>query len=556
MKKRILALLLVLILCLGLAACGSTPQQTTENTAPDTSDTDSQPSGTEETPSETAGTVDQLTIAITKDENTLAPFTYVSSTGLTVNRLIYDTLFTIDLQNNVVPWMVEDDYTVENNQVYTVKLREGQTFHNGDPVNAEAIVFSFTYPADQTASGYRKIAAALESVEAVDELTVRFTLKEPDVNFLRDGLASMRIICPSVYEGVADGSTITDSIGSGPYRLAEYKTGESYVLEAVDGYFKGTPRVKTIRMPILSDSTAIQQALLAGELDASTGTIGPEMVDTFSARSHLRIFSNAGYAPTIVNFNCGRYPFDQADFRKAISYAVDVEGICNTLYGDYALTGTPGLIRSDLPYAADVSYTYDPEQAVALLEGLGFTEVGKDGIRLDSSGEPLSFEILTYSGNATRSRLCELMKEQLKEVGIQLEIVSLDMDTADAYIWPDFEVSKGRDYDLSTWGWGTSAGNSYTYLISLCHSDFVTGNLNVCGYRSERFDTLVEETKAESTDDMEQLLLKLQQVVAEEVPLLTIGFADSLQVCNTARFDGWQAGKGANVVNIYSFLPA
>ena len=310
MKRRSLALLLALALCLGLAACGSNPRQTTENTAPDTLDTDSQPSGTEETLSETAGTVDQLTIAITKDENTLALFTYVSSTGLTVNRLIYDTLFTIDLQNNVVPWMVEDDYTVENNRVYTVKLRKGQTFHNGDPVNAEAIVFSFTYPADQTASGYRKIAAALESVEAVDELTVRFTLKEPDVNFLRDGLASMRIICPSVYEGVADGSTISDSIGSGPYRLAEYKTGESYVLEAVDGYFRGTPRVKTIRMPILSDSTAIQQALLAGELDASTGTIGLEMVDTFSTQSHLQIFSNAGYAPTIVNFNCGRYPFD------------------------------------------------------------------------------------------------------------------------------------------------------------------------------------------------------------------------------------------------------
>ena len=182
--------------------------------------------------------------------------------------------------------------------------------------------------------------------------------------------------------------------------------------------------------------------------------------------------------------------------------------------------------------------------------------MGADGVRLDSNGDPLSFEIITYSGNATRSRLCELMKEQLAEVGIELEIVSLDMDTADAYIWPDFEVSNGRDYDLSTWGWGTSAGNSYTYLISLCHSDFTTGDYNVCGYRSERFDTLVDEAQIEDTADMEQLLLELQQVVADEVPLLTIGFPDSLQACNMAQYDGWKAGKGSNVVNIYSFLPA
>ena len=528
MKKKICALLLAAAACLGLAACGGSNGEDVGGTA--------------------------LTIAITNDENTLAPFTYVSSTGLTVNRLIYDTLFTTDLENNLVPWMVEEDYTVENSQVFTFRLVEGQTFHNGEPVDAEAVRFSFTYPATQVNSTQRRICNAIESIEVLDEQTIRFTLKEPDVNFLRDGFASMRIICPSVYEGVEDGSTVTDSIGSGMYRLAEYRTGEYYVLEAVEDYFKGTPRVDTIRMPIMTDSTAIQQAILAGELAASTGTIGMEMVDTFQAQEGMEVFANADYAPLIVNFNCGRHPFDQVDFRRAIACAVDVEGICRTLFGNYALPGTPGLIRSDLPYAADLSYTYDPEAAVALLEGLGYTEVNSDGIRLDENGEPLSFEMITYAGNATRSRLCELVREQLRQVGIEIEILSLDMDTADAYIWPDFEVSNGRDYDLSTWGWGSAAGNSYTYLISLCDSDYDVGTYNVCGYQSQRFDQLVADTQVTSTEEMEALLLELQQVVAEEVPLLTIAYADTLQVCNTSLYDGWKAGKGTNVVNVYSFL--
>ena len=131
MKKKICALLLAAVACLGLAACGGSNGEDVGGTA--------------------------LTIAITNDENTLAPFTYVSSTGLTVNRLIYDTLFTTDLENNLVPWMVEEDYTVENSQVFTFRLVEGQTFHNGEPVDAEAVRFSFTYPATQVNSTQRRI---------------------------------------------------------------------------------------------------------------------------------------------------------------------------------------------------------------------------------------------------------------------------------------------------------------------------------------------------------------------------------------------------------------
>ena len=188
-----------------------------------------------------------------------------------------------------------------------------------------------------------------------------------------------------------------------------------------------------------------------------------------------------------------------------------------------------------------------------LLEGLGYTEM-KDGIRLDAQGNPLSFEIITYAGNDTRSRICELVQTQLKEIGIDVQILALDMDTADAYIWPDFEVANGRDYDLSTWGWSSS--NSLTYLLSLCSSDFSVGTYNVCGYASENFDKIVEEklNAVSSMEEMESLLKELQTVIAEETPLITIGYADTLQVCNTAMYDGWVAGKGMNVVNVHSFL--
>lgn len=496
-----------------------------------------------------------LNIAITKDENTLAPFTYVSGTGLTVNRLIYDTLMTTDTEDQIIPWMIEDDYEVTDFKEYTLNLKEGLKFHNGNPVTSEDIKFSFEYPATQQVSGQKKQCSKIESIKVVDEDTVTIVLKESDINFMRDALCYIRILDDAVYEGVEDGSVVTDSIGSGMYKLVEYKTGEYYKLEAMDDYFRGTPTVKYINMPIMDDSTAIQQALISGQLDASTGSIGIEMIETYEAMKDLTVFSNPGVAPLIMNINNGRAPFDQVDFRNALAYGIDVNGICETLYGAYALPGTKGLVRSDFSYALEgVDYEYNPEKAIELLEGLGYTEL-QDGIRLDADGNPLSFEIITYSGNDIRSRLSELVQTQLKEIGIDVQVLSLDMDTADAYIWPDFDVASGRDYDLSTWGWSTS--NSLTYLISLCVSDFGMGNYNVCGYQSEAFDALVNEKLPTVTTmgEMEALLLELQAVAAEEIPLITIGYADTLQVCNTDNYNGWVAGKGMNVVNVFSFLP-
>lgn len=498
--------------------------------------------------------VETLTIAITNDENTLAPFTYVSGTGLTANRLIYDTLMTTDVNDEIIPWMIEDDYEVVDFKEYTFTLKEGQEFHNGNPVTAEDIKFSFEYPSGQNVSGQRKQCDKIESIEVIDEKTVKFVLKEADINYMRDGFCYIRILDDAVYEGVEDATTVTDSIGSGMYKLVEYKTGEYYKLEAVEDYFRGTPKVKNINMPIMGDSTAIQQGILSGELAASTGSIGIEMLEIFETIDNITVYSNPGFAPMIININNGRAPFDNVDFRNALAYGIDVNTICETLYGGHALVGTRGAIRSDLSYSQEgLEYVYDRAKAVELLEGLGYTEM-KDGIRLDAEGNPLSFEIITYSGNDLRSRACELIQTQLKEIGIDVQIMTMDMDTADAYIWPDFEVANGRDYDLSTWGWSSS--NSLTYLISLCSSDFSAGTYNVCGYVSEKFDTLVNEklSSVSTMEEMESLLKELQTVIAEEVPLITIAYADTMQACNTEMYDGWVAGKGMNVVNIFSFV--
>jgi peptide/nickel transport system substrate-binding protein len=499
-----------------------------------------------------------VTIAIHKDENTLSPFTYVSSTGTVVNRLIYDTLFTTDLENEIVPWMVADDYQVADDfRSFTFTLLPGQKFHDGGPVSLDDVAFSFTYPKGQNVSSQRRICNQIKDIIMVDDDTMTITLADSDINFLRGGLATMRIISKSQYEHEPSGQTVRETIGSGMYRLSEYKIGEYYTMERVDDYFKGAPQVKRINMPIMENDTVIQQSLLSGDIDAATKNIGVELLDTVNRAEHLRIFAGKGYAPLMMNINNGKAPLDSRDFRLALTHAINVAGIMGSLYGDYATVGGYGIIRPDESYAAPgLDYRYDPARANAILDAAGFDRKNAQGIRLTPEGAPCSFEMLVYSGGSTRIRAAELISEQLKAAGIECAVKVMEMDTVDAFVWPDFDVANGRNYDFSMWGWGSASGINPDFLARLFASDFDTGTFNVCGYSNAAFDRELQEgfQNIKTPADLKTVLLKLQAIVAEDPGLICFGYDDTIQAANITRYSGWKTGKGTNLINIYSFL--
>lgn len=503
-----------------------------------------------------ANTADTLVVAVTKDENSLSPFTYVSGTGLVVNRLIYDTLLTINLDGDVVPWMVEDDYEISSdNKVFKLTLKKGLKFHNGEPVTAEDVKFSFEYPIDKKVAALRKISKKIESIQIPNPETIVFNLKESDLSFKRDGLAYVRIIPKSVYKDEKKPENIASSIGSGMYRLVEYKVGKYYKLEAVNDYFRGSPKVKSINMPIVTDATAVQQGLLAGQFAAATSDINAEAVDVFKSKPGLVVYSGAGYAPLMLNLNNGDSRLGKKEVRQALAYGIDMKNIAETLYGEHATPGSRGLIRSDHEYSqSGLEYTYDKEKSSDLLKKVGYLNKNEEGYLIDAQGKELAFELLTYSGNAIRSRMAELVAANLKELGIRVSVKSMEMDTVDAYVWPDFEVSKGRNYDMATWGWSNT--NTPTFLLSLCSSDFDIGTYNVMGYKSEAFDAVVKAQYAQAVDmkKMSIMLQDLQKIVAEDVPALVIAYPDSLQVGNTDQYNGWKKGKGLNIINVFSFI--
>lgn len=502
--------------------------------------------------------VDSLTIAISADENTLTPFTYVhGSPGFDAMSLIYDTLFVRAPDNTIIPWMVKD-YSVENDsKVYHITLEDGLKWHDGQPLTAEDVKFTFEYVLTQSRTRFSAIGKKVENIEVKNDKEFTITLKETDVNFINNSLTDLRIIPKHIYENEVDATSVTSSVGSGMYRLVEYKSGEYYKLEAMEDYFKGSPKVKNLNLPIMTDKSSIQQGIISGQLAGSTTSVSAAVLDTFNNASGIDILKADGYAPTMLYFNCEREPFNNAKFRQAISLGIDMDTIIQQVALGHATKGTPNFIREDLEEAEKgLSYEYNVEKANQILDELGYHQKNSEGIRLDTNGSPLHFSLLTYSDSTNRVRAAELISSQLKEIGIDVEVTSMESTAVDDKVWPEFDVSKGRDFDMTMWGWSAPVMLNGGSLAALCSSDYAIGNDNIGGYKNDEFDQLVSNYQSATTiEKANEASKEMQKFIANEYPFITLYYDDSLYACNTSMYDGWVASKSGSTLNVFSFLP-
>ena len=508
--------------------------------------------------SASSATVDSLTIAMSADENTLTPFTYVhGSPGFDAMSLIYDTLFVRAPDNTIIPWMVKE-YSVENDsKVYHITLEDGLKWHDGQPLTAEDVKFTFEYVLTQSRTRFSAIGKKVENIEVKNDKEFTITLKETDVNFINNSLTDLRIIPKHIYENEADATVVTSSVGSGMYKMVEYKSGEYYKLEAMEDYFKGSPKVKNLNLPIMTDKSSIQQGIISGQLAASTTSVSAAVLDTFNNASGIDILKADGYAPTMLYFNCEREPFNNAKVRQAISLGIDMDTIIQQVALGHATKGTPNFIREDLEEAEKgLSYEYNVEKANQILDELGYNQKNSEGIRLDANGSPLHFSLLTYSDSTNRVRAAELISTQLKEIGIAVEVTSMESTAVDDKVWPEFDVSKGRDFDMTMWGWSAPVMLNGGSLAALCSSDYAIGNDNIGGYKNDAFDQLVSKYQSAATiEEANEASKEMQKFIANEYPFITLYYDDNLYACNTSMYDGWVASKSGSTLNVFSFLP-
>ena len=500
----------------------------------------------------------QLRIAIGADEGTLTPYTYVfGNPGYDLMNLVYDTLLTLDEDNVPQPWLVEDDWSISDDGLeFTFTVRDGITWHDGEPLTADDVAFTYEFYVENPAGAGRfaSALAPLESVE-VDGSTIVLSLSEPAPDFTIQPLADAPILPEHVWSEIETPEESDADVGSGPYRLTEYQPDTFYRLEANEDYFLGAPTVPEIVLPIIGDNTAMFTALRVGELDAMTENVSPELVDQFEADERIALVSGPGLATTLLQFNHEREPFDDRDFRRAIALAIDREQLVDRVLLGRGDLGSMGFFHPATPFFnEDARGTFDPAQAESILDEAGYELDGDTRTMLD--GSEFDLEMLVYSDNPLRIRAAELITADLASVGIPVSVQTLDSTTVDSLVWPDFDVQAGRDFDLAMWGWSASAQLGPVQIRRLFHSDLSIGSLNIGAFASEEFDARADElVAAADPDERDRIVHDLQEIIAEEAPIVPLYYEQVTNAYDPAVYDGWTVQTGKGIVTKLSFIP-
>jgi peptide/nickel transport system substrate-binding protein len=498
-------------------------------------------------------TADSVAIAIASDEGTLTPFT--NQTGYPGNnlvKLIFDTLGVVE--GDEVVGLLAEEIQTEDNQTYTLPLRGGLTWHDGEELTADDVVFSVEFYRDHAEGDSAVDVSMIEDVSS-EGSTVTMVLDKPDPEFPRMVLADMAILPEHLWADVQKVSEAgTDlAVGSGPYVLDSYDNASGYTLTANPDYVPGEVKVDIIEVAVIPEESTQFAALRTGEIDMSTRIVPPQQLEQLRSQPSIEIVEGTEFASTLLLFNNDRPPFDDPAVRRAITQAINTQDLVDTALLGSGTVGSPGFIHPASPMAAGDSSPYDVDAANAALDELG-AEPAADGVRV-LDGEAMSYDLLVQSTSTDRLRSAELIREMLAEVGMEVKITSMESDSLDAKVWPDYDVAQGRNYDMSMWGWSAPVMLSSGLIAQLLYSDPADGPLNVVGFSDPETDAALDALAAEETlDGRITAAADVQTRIAEQSPWVTLYYRDGAYAYRSDTYGGWTWQDGRSALNGFSFV--
>lgn len=511
---------------------------------------------------EPAADESRLRLAIVGDESTLTPYTYVTGyPGWNLLLLQYDTLYQLDGEGVPQPWLATASEVSDDGLTVTIDLRDDVTWHDGEPFTAQDVKFAYDYYQEFTSAGrFTRDLRPVESVDVDGDYRVILNLSAPTPSLELGTLADVPIIPEHVWSGVDnpdehvfEGGT---NIGTGPFKMTEYQGDRFYRFEANHDYFAGAPAVQNLVAIQFADDAGALAAFRSGEVDMIVRPVSPEQINLMAAMDDVDVAQGPLFTTQMLTYDMERAPFNNQVVREAMSLAVNREDLIDTVYLGAGTVGSEGWIHPASPFFnTSVETVYDPEQAAALLDEAGIVDGDGDGVR-ELDGQPLSFEFITPGSDSLRLRLSELVREMLLQVGIDAQVAAVEQATWEEQVWPGFDVTQGRDYDMAMWGWSAPVQADPTRIGSLIHSDPSIGSLNLTGYANETADALSEQLLTETDPDVQaELIADLQEIMAQDLPFIVLLYPDGAYVYWSSVYDDWLFMTGQGVFHKLSLLP-
>ncbi|MBW3589366.1 MAG: ABC transporter substrate-binding protein [Actinobacteria bacterium] len=339
---------------------------------------------------------------------------------------VLEGLVRIDNEGQIEPLLASSYDVSEDGKVYTFELREAN-FHNGTPMTANDVLFTFNrHRAPESTHPFKAQFAPIENVEAVDERTVRVTLKEFSANWL----FNMALGAGVILSEQTIGQIAENPVGTGPFKFDSWTRGDNIGLVRNEDYWGTRAPLEEVVFKYIPDPSAMNNALLAGDIDIISRVTAPELLDTLKADPRFEVVEGLTNGEVIMAMNNTKGPLSDVRVRKAITHAIDRPGLIEAAYGGYGALIGSHVPPSD-PWYIDLTdeVPYDPERAKDLLAEAGFA----DGFELSLQLPPPSY--------ARRSG--DIIASQLGEVGIRVNIENIEFPQ-----WLE-RVFRGGNFDLS-----------------------------------------------------------------------------------------------------------
>ncbi|HKN19003.1 MAG TPA: peptide-binding protein, partial [Dissulfurispiraceae bacterium] len=382
-----------------------------------------------------------------------------------------------------------------------------------------------------------------------DKYTVQVTYKEPFAPALESW--GMGIVPKHLLEGkdLSSPEINRNPVGNGPYRLTEWVTGQKIVLDAFDNYFEGRPNIDKVIYRIIPDTATMFLELKFGGIDFMGLTPPQYKLQANSAffNKYFQKFKYPSFGYTYLGYNLLNPLFSDKRVRQAIAHAINKKEIIAGVLLGYGTPCTGPFPPESWAYNPDVKdYDYSPAKALAMLAEAGW-KMNSSGL-LEKDGRTFSFTVLVNQGNDERIKTAEILKEQLKLVGIEIKIKVLEWQA----MLHDF-IDKKR-FEAVIMGWALSRDPD---IYDIFHSSKTKeGEFNFISYRNDTVDRLLlEGRRTFSLEKRKMIYHRIHQVLAEEQPYAFLYVPDALPVLNK-RFKGVvKAPLGIDYDFIHWYVP-
>ncbi len=514
-----------------------------------------------------------LTVGTTQDLDASNPFNTALVSGYEVFQLTYNLLVEFDKDAHPAPGFA-DSWERSPDKV-TFHIRDGMTFSDGSAATSKDVCFSWGLAMDAIKHdaniGYGYLDpgvkdAGVTKIECPDPSTfVAYTTDQSDRIFqVYVPILPQHVWSKFDYKSIADQKFDPPLVGSGPYTLQEWKTGQYARFVRNPSYWGNKGFADEVVIRFFPDQTDVMvQALKSGEVDYAHD-VNPDQFKALGADpTYTAVAGKAngwsqlafntygtGTGKTIKDGGPSTKALLDPAFRDALGYAVDRQALVDRVLGGYGDVGTTMVppVLSDWHVEPDRPRHFDIELAKQKLDAAGY-KLDANGKRLDKEGKPITLRLDHPNTNDSYAKSAQFVKEWYGQLGIDVVVQSLDSDTLSNLILPPPDGK--ADYDIELWGWsGNPDPNGLTIVFRCDQID----NLSDSQYCNPDYDKLYDQNTQEAGAQRHDTLAKMQNLIYDEAPYDILYYDSNLDVYRNDRFAGWQ-NMPANGTPFFTYGP-